>query len=193
MVGVECALSIGMHRVFFSIKRVHWRWQKRAETLLCERDVWITPARFTMLRVLHVYKFGIQRGKLARLLGVAGPGVSRMLGALEAEGLVKRGRYDHDRRCVLVELTGAGRDVVERGLGSGSDVLEVDREAKRVFASSDHPDVDIELLDAFLIRARVRLEDETPFPVPWRGGELISEALEWYRLELPKPLSVVAA
>lgn len=182
-----------MHRLFFSVKRVHWQWQKRAETMLCERDVWITPARFTMLRVLYVYKFGIQRGKLARLLGVAGPGVSRMLGALEAERLVKRSRYDHDRRCVLVELTAAGRELVERALGSGDDVLEVDQEAKRVFASSEHPEVDLELVDRFLVRARVRLEDETPFPVPWRGGELITESLEWYRLELPAPLSVIAA
>jgi hypothetical protein len=63
-----------MHRVFFSVKRVHWLWLRREEDMVHDRDVWMTPARFTLLRVLHTYRNELMRAKLEQLLGVAEPG-----------------------------------------------------------------------------------------------------------------------
>jgi DNA-binding MarR family transcriptional regulator len=169
---VGCASGRWMHRVFFSVKRLHWLWQRRAEVMLYERDVWMTPARFTLLRVLHTYRHGLMRAKLAQLLGVAGPGVSRMVKALEAEGLVVRRRSERDKRIVRIELTDGGRDVVECGLGSGNDVMDLDGEVQKTFASSKYPEVDLHVLDRLLIRGRWRLGDRALYPEPWQGGEV---------------------
>jgi len=161
-----------MHRLFFSVKRVHWLWQSRAQEMLIERDVWTTPARFTMLRVLHTYKHGIMRAKLARLLGIAGSGVSRMVKALEAEGLVTRRRSERDKRVVFIQITSGGRGVVDDGLGDGTDVMDLEGEVKKRFVSSQFPEIDLHILDTFLIRGRCRFTDKALYPEPWQGGEV---------------------
>ena len=182
-----------MQRLFFSVKRVHWRWQKRALRMLRERKVPLTPARFALMRVLYIYKHGITRFNLAKLLGVAGSGVSRMLNALEDLGLVHRWKAESDGRVVMVKATDAGRAILDRALEATD--TEVERIATVCFASSQCPDVDLEVLDRFLMRARIKLMDPTPFPVPWKGGELWEWENGWYpyQLDEPPPFKVYAA
>jgi DNA-binding MarR family transcriptional regulator len=180
-----------MQGLFFSVKRVHWLWQMRARRVLRERDVPLTPARFTLMRVLHTYRLGIARFNLAQLLGVAGPVVSRMVKALEALGLVTRFRDPYDRRVVVVLATREGRAMVDAALAGT--VEESDRIASVCFASSRYPEVELDLLARFFLRARVKLRDRTPFPVPWRGGDLGDLCMNPYVLFEPPPLEVFAA
>ncbi len=171
----------GMHRLFFSIKRVHWMWQRKAREIIGEMigPGLITPAQFNLLRTLYTYRHGIVRFKLARLLGVAAPGVSRMVKMLEERGLVFRYREDSDRRCVFIELTELGLEAVEDILGvEGREDKDADldrwleEEAAAWFASTELARVELAVLDDFLIRARVRQLDPAIYPVPWHGGEV---------------------
>jgi MarR family transcriptional regulator, organic hydroperoxide resistance regulator len=52
--------------------------------------------------------------RLAEFAGVAAPTCTRMIDSLERVGAVVRGRTDDDRRTVLVSLTPAGRELLER-------------------------------------------------------------------------------
>ncbi len=47
--------------------------------------------------------------ELAEAAGIAPPTATRMLDGLERDGLVRRRPDEHDRRCVRVSLTAAGR------------------------------------------------------------------------------------
>lgn len=53
-------------------------------------------------------------GELARELGITAGATSRMVDALEARGLIERGRGDDDRRVVRLAITPAGRRVTEQ-------------------------------------------------------------------------------
>ncbi len=173
-----------MQRLFFSIKRVHWMWQRKARQILAaDGEPSVTPAQFNMLRTLHTYRGGIVRFKLAQLLGVAAAGVSRMVKMLEERGLVVRSRYDHDRRCVRVKLTDVGEEYVEEVLGweerdyNPNAELDLDKllesEAAGWFASTPLDRIELAMLDQFLIRARCRQADPAIYPVPWHGGEVL--------------------
>jgi hypothetical protein len=83
-----------------------------------------------------------------------------------------RRRSERDRRIVRIELTDGGRDAVEEGLGSGHDVMDLDGEVRKAFASSKYPEVDLLVLDRLLIRGRWRLGDRALYPEPWQGGEV---------------------
>jgi DNA-binding MarR family transcriptional regulator len=50
---------------------------------------------------------------LAEAAGVAPPTATRMLDGLDRDGLVRRAPSAADRRCVIVDLTPAGRDALE--------------------------------------------------------------------------------
>ena len=169
-----------MDRLFFSIKRVHWMWQTKWAKALREEDLPTTPARFLLLRTLYVYRYGLTRQKLARLLGVAGPGVTRMVKVLEQEELVTTSRDERDERYVRIRLTDLGWLLVREMLGKVDAQLvhDLDRmtdaEAQRWFASSPQPEVDVEILETFLIRARARQDDPAIYPYPWHGGEVLS-------------------
>ena len=52
-------------------------------------------------------------GVIARHAGLAQPTVTRMINGLERQGVVQRVPDDQDDRVVLVELTGAGRELWE--------------------------------------------------------------------------------
>jgi DNA-binding MarR family transcriptional regulator len=66
-------------------------------------------------------------GRLAEETELRPASVTAMLDHLEAEGIVRRRRSDEDRRCVLVELTDDGREVLatkrERWRRFGEDAL----------------------------------------------------------------------
>jgi DNA-binding MarR family transcriptional regulator len=84
--------------------------------------------------------FGLSRGEVGVLsaLRVAGPphrlsptrlfkglmlssaGITSRLDRLESRGLVKRTRDPNDRRAILVELTGAGRKLLDEAVGANT-------------------------------------------------------------------------
>lgn len=53
--------------------------------------------------------------RLAELEQVSPPAITKLVGALERDGLASRRRSAEDRRLVLVDATPAGRDLLERG------------------------------------------------------------------------------
>lgn len=85
-------------------------------------------------------RFGLSRGEVGVLsaLRVSGPphrlsptrlfkglmlssaGITSRLDRLESRGLVKRARDPHDRRAVLVELTGPGRKVLDEAVAANT-------------------------------------------------------------------------
>jgi DNA-binding MarR family transcriptional regulator len=83
----------------------------------------ITPARASALSVLV---FGGPRSltALAQAERVTVATMSRLVGALEAEGLVRRERDAADGRAVLLEATAKGRGILERGRAHRLDLLE---------------------------------------------------------------------
>lgn len=54
-------------------------------------------------------------GAVAEVEGISAPSASGIVSRLEEKGLVERRRHPDDRRCLLVEPTGAGTAELERG------------------------------------------------------------------------------
>jgi MarR family transcriptional regulator, transcriptional regulator for hemolysin len=85
-------------------------------------------ASFAVWTALSALKAGgplIQR-RLAEMLNVEGPTLTRHLARMEADGLVERRRGSTDRRAAVVRLTGAGEAMYARlsGIvGAGGDVV----------------------------------------------------------------------
>ncbi len=72
----------------------------------------LSPERLSLLSVL-VYAGPRTMGELARIEQVTRPAITRIVDALEAEGLASREPVAADRRTVLVSATPAGRDILE--------------------------------------------------------------------------------
>ena len=62
-------------------------------------------------------------GKLAQQLSISFPAVSGIIDRLYKEKLVERKRSSKDRRLVLVKLTTAGKEIVEKLLKAFEDLL----------------------------------------------------------------------
>src|SRR6478735_1623545 len=104
-----------MHQVFFGVKRVHLLNLSFSRELLRDFHA-VTPARFDMLRIVHVHDVegvSVPQANIRELLGVSGATVSRMLKALEGLGYVVRERKKW-RPGLHVRLTAAGRELVKR-------------------------------------------------------------------------------
>jgi len=74
----------------------------------------LTAARLSALSVL-VFGGPTTLGRLARAEQVAAPTMSRLVAALERDGLAKREAHAEDGRAVLLRATVRGRRVLERG------------------------------------------------------------------------------
>jgi DNA-binding MarR family transcriptional regulator len=72
----------------------------------------LSLSQFQVVEPLETASRGV--GELAAAAGVAAPTATRMLAALERQGVVTRTAGDGDRRRVVVELTAAGREMVTR-------------------------------------------------------------------------------
>jgi DNA-binding MarR family transcriptional regulator len=190
-VGAPGALRGGMHPTFFSVKRVHLSlvaWQRVLLRSQCGTR--ITPARFDLMRVIAAHGGSCARWRLVKVLGVSGTVVSRMVKALERDGLVRRSREPHDRRCVLVSLTGLGRfDVDQARLFTEGPALE--SLARRVFSFADGGSArQATVFAEFLQEARVNLRDRAPLPHPWVADRLFDEH-GYFRLGRPsRPLAI---
>ena len=103
----------------------------RAQQLLAERveralkPHGLTFARFEVLRLLSFTRErALPMTRLGSLLQVHPTSVTSAVDRLEKQGFVRRVRGDGDRRVVLAEITGAGREVVERATeGLNTDVF----------------------------------------------------------------------
>jgi DNA-binding MarR family transcriptional regulator len=74
----------------------------------------IAPARLSALSVL-VFGGAMSLNELARAEQVRPPTMSRIVDALEAEGLVRRTVNERDRRAVVIEATEKGAAILWRG------------------------------------------------------------------------------
>jgi DNA-binding MarR family transcriptional regulator len=74
----------------------------------------LTAARLSALSVL-VFGGDATLGQLARAEQVSAPTMSRLVTALEADGLAVRRRHQDDGRAVVVSATPEGRRILERG------------------------------------------------------------------------------
>jgi DNA-binding MarR family transcriptional regulator len=74
----------------------------------------LTAARLSALSVL-VFGGPTTLGSLARAEQVSAPTMSRLVDALERDGLAVREAHAEDRRSVVVRATPSGRRILERG------------------------------------------------------------------------------
>lgn len=79
-----------------------------------DESLGVTPARLSALSVLV---FGGPRTltELAAAEQVSGPTMSRLVGALETEGFVRRSPVEGDRRALRLHATAAGSRLMQRG------------------------------------------------------------------------------
>ena len=59
----------------------------------------------------------LNQTELARLIGVEGPTMIRMLDSLAREGLIERQQSHHDLRVTINRITGKGRQVITEIMG----------------------------------------------------------------------------
>jgi DNA-binding MarR family transcriptional regulator len=79
-----------------------------------DRSLGVTPARLSALSVL-VFGGPQSLRALAEAEQVAGPTMSKIVAALEADGLVRRTADPRDARAVVLAPTARGRRLMEKG------------------------------------------------------------------------------
>lgn len=86
-------------------------------------EMGISPARASALSVLV---FGGPRtlSELARAERVTPATMSRLVAALEAEGLVRRAPHEHDARAVRLHATAKGTRILQRGRSRRTELLD---------------------------------------------------------------------
>ncbi|MDB4933671.1 MAG: MarR family transcriptional regulator [Labilithrix sp.] len=162
-----------MHRIFFSVKRVHLRIVEECKPLLHEYD--LTPARFDMMRIVMLHApDGVTQAKIRKLLGVSGATVSRMLKSLEAKGFVRRAPYPLDKRHVIVSITKLGHERVENALEDlvHSGFAE-DMARSGVDTDSEGAVPRLRVLQRALSFMRRTYNDDAAFVDPWRTDSLV--------------------
>ena len=165
-----------MHAILFGLKRA-WHGSLRT-TRHALASLGLTAARFDLLYAADTRdRFGsITQRKLRQMLGVNRTTVSRMLGSLEALGLVTRERAYCDRRTRRVTLTDAGRSrirlAIDRLIGSGAAQLVVD------CAVAGEPWFDEmaclyqgDIFESFLRRIRSTFRDRATLYYPWQPDD----------------------
>jgi DNA-binding MarR family transcriptional regulator len=118
-----------MNTIFFGLKRAFQGTLRVSRSALGACG--LTAARFDLLYALYKRPLGAETQRtITRELGVSRSTVSRMLGSLEALGIVARRHVSGDRRQRWVALTDAGRSRIGRAVfrlyRSGSAQLAVD-------------------------------------------------------------------
>jgi DNA-binding MarR family transcriptional regulator len=78
----------------------------------------LTFARYEALVLLAFSRRGaLPMGKMGERLMIHPTSVTNIVDRLEGQGFVRRQPHDHDRRTTMVEITAAGRDIVDRATG----------------------------------------------------------------------------
>jgi DNA-binding MarR family transcriptional regulator len=112
-----------------------------ARRLRQHSDPAITPSQLSTLSTIERHG-PLTLRRVAELENVQPPSVSRIVGALEGEGLVERAAHATDRRSALVQVTPAGRTAL--------DTIRSDREAWLRERLADLSETDRARLDAAL-------------------------------------------
>jgi MarR family transcriptional regulator, 2-MHQ and catechol-resistance regulon repressor len=107
------------HRALQALLRAEAAVRRRLAAQL-EREG-VSAAGFSALVVLTTAGGSLELRTLRRRLGWSKANATEVTGTLEARGLVTRERLAEDRRSVLVHLTAAGREIVERLFPAHSD------------------------------------------------------------------------
>jgi MarR family transcriptional regulator for hemolysin len=107
------------------------RWRKLANDRL--KPLKQTMARWETLYLVAYSEEELNQSQLARLIGVQGPTMIRMLDGLAREGLIERQQSHHDLRVTINRINDAGRAVISEIMGVTNalrhEILaEVDRE-----------------------------------------------------------------
>ncbi len=162
-----------MHQIFFGVKRVHLLGLELSRALLRSVQVLdpLTPARFDMMRVVHVHDVhgvGVPQANIQLLLGVSGATVSRMLKALEERGSLARKRVGYMRGPV-VHLTDEGRALITRLMAALVDSGDIDDELDEMVEPEQEA---LPAFDKLLRFFRNAYNDQAPFDHPWRCGQL---------------------
>lgn len=101
----------------------------------------ITPSQlFTLGTIVRHGRLTI--GRIAELEHVQPPSASKIVAALEAEGLVERTASPDDRRCTFITATAHGRDHIERARAAGRNWI-----SERL---ADLPDDDVHAIERAL-------------------------------------------
>jgi DNA-binding MarR family transcriptional regulator len=78
----------------------------------------LTFARYEALVLLAFSKRGsLPMGKMGERLMIHPTSVTNIVDRLEGQGFVRRQRHERDRRTTLVEITDAGREVMDEATG----------------------------------------------------------------------------
>src|SRR5947209_4933925 len=88
-----------------------------------DEEMGITPARASALSVL-VFGGSCTLTELARSEQVTSATMSRLVGAMEAEGLVRREPHELDARAIRLHATTKARRILEGGRARREQVLE---------------------------------------------------------------------
>lgn len=158
-----------MHQIIFAVKRVHLLGLELLRALL-GGDL-LTPARFDMMRIVHVHDLqgvGVPQANIRLLLGVSGATVSRMLKALQQRGYVVRERVRYVRG-LIVKLTENGRALIKRLMARLVDNKVIDHELDEMVEAEPEA---LPAFDKLLQLFRDAHDDPAPFEHPWRCGLL---------------------
>ena len=96
------------------LRRIGERLQAETQRVMERRDVPIQANQYPLLAALDE-NGPISVNEIAEALGVSQPGVTRMIGQLEKQGLVAVRRGETDQRTRVVSLTGPGEGIVRHG------------------------------------------------------------------------------
>jgi len=125
------------HRALQALLRAEAAVRKRLAVELGREGV--TAAGFSVLVVLTTAGGSLELKTLRRRLGWSKANATEVTATLETRGMVERHRSREDRRIVVIDLTPAGRALVERLFPAHSDRVStafgaLDEEEKRSLA-----------------------------------------------------------
>ena len=104
--------SLGYLTLGTRLKRIGERLQGDTQVLLRKFEAGLPSGQFPVLAALD--RLGpLSIGELAQALGIAQPGVTRLVGRMQSEGIVITDPSAHDRRVRKVALSAAGRHLVD--------------------------------------------------------------------------------
>lgn len=139
---------------FSSVMRTHQIMYSRVDAVL--KPLGLSYARLEMLRLLTFTRDGaLPMASASARLQVHPTSVTNVVDRLERDGLVRRRAHPTDGRATLVEVTGAGRTLVEEATAVLND---------QVFVEPGIPAADLRRLTQILARFRRHSGDFTDPP-----------------------------